>query len=207
MRGLIIAPSPASVVAPANAISRYQSAGMTCAEIQSPIQNEGAVILGYPADSVSSMMRFDRYVRSSHDILPQHQIRAARCRASASKTVRAAFADVRADPRPMVGAGLSFLARRHPPERAGRPYRDHADHARPAARQDGGARLHRAPADRRTWLLYLAPQAHPLLEIMRSNGQKTRDEAFVGLSADTQLHLLQTLSLIKSNLLEACGVR
>ncbi|MFD1987230.1 MarR family winged helix-turn-helix transcriptional regulator [Mesorhizobium newzealandense] len=61
------------------------------------------------------------------------------------------------------------------------------------------------PADRRAWLLYLTPEAHPLLEIMRSNGQKTRDEAFVGLSADAQLHLLQTLSLIKSNLLEACA--
>jgi DNA-binding MarR family transcriptional regulator len=61
------------------------------------------------------------------------------------------------------------------------------------------------PVDRRAWLLYLTPQAHPLLEIMRSNGQKTRDEAFVGLSADAQLHLLQTLSLVKSNLLEACA--
>jgi MarR family transcriptional regulator for hemolysin len=61
------------------------------------------------------------------------------------------------------------------------------------------------PADRRAWLLYLTPQARPLLEIMRSNGQKTRDEAFVGLSADAQLHLLQTLCLIKSNLLEACA--
>ena len=58
------------------------------------------------------------------------------------------------------------------------------------------------PADRRAWLLYLTPQA--LLEIMRANGQKTRDEAFIGLSADTQQHLLQTLSLIKSNLLAAC---
>ena len=48
-------------------------------------------------------------------------------------------------------------------------------------------------------------QAHPLLEIMRGNGQQTRDEAFVGLSADAQLHLLQTLCLIKSNLLEACA--
>ncbi|MBB6409978.1 MarR family winged helix-turn-helix transcriptional regulator [Mesorhizobium sangaii] len=59
------------------------------------------------------------------------------------------------------------------------------------------------PTDRRAWLLYLTPQAHPLLETMRSNGQKSRDEAFVGLSADAQLHLLQTLCLIKSNLLEA----
>jgi MarR family transcriptional regulator for hemolysin len=61
------------------------------------------------------------------------------------------------------------------------------------------------PVDRRAWLLYLTPQAHPLLEIMRSNGQKTRDEAFIGLSTDAQLYLLQTLSLVKSNLLEACA--
>ncbi|TGS09698.1 MarR family transcriptional regulator, partial [Mesorhizobium sp. M1C.F.Ca.ET.187.01.1.1] len=47
-------------------------------------------------------------------------------------------------------------------------------------------------------------RARPLLEIMRGNGQKTRDEAFAGLSSETQQHLLQTLSLIKSSLLAAC---
>lgn len=61
------------------------------------------------------------------------------------------------------------------------------------------------PADRRAWLLYLTPKAHPLIEVMRSNGQKTREEAFTGLSADAQRQLLQTLCLIKSNLLEACA--
>ena len=60
------------------------------------------------------------------------------------------------------------------------------------------------PTDRRAWLLYLTPKAHPLIEVMRSNGQKTREEAFTGLSADAQRQLLQTLCLIKSNLLEAC---
>src|SRR5690242_19430107 len=60
------------------------------------------------------------------------------------------------------------------------------------------------PADRRAWLLYLTPKAHPLIEMMRGNGQKTREEAFTGLSADAQRQLLQTLCLIKSNLLEAC---
>ena len=39
---------------------------------------------------------------------------------------------------------------------------------------------------------------------MRANGQKTRDEAFAGLSEEAQQQLLQTLCLIKSNLLEAC---
>ncbi|TIQ27423.1 MAG: MarR family transcriptional regulator [Mesorhizobium sp.] len=61
------------------------------------------------------------------------------------------------------------------------------------------------PADRRAWLLHLTPRAHPLIEVMRSNGQKTREEAFAGLSADAQQQLLQTLCLIKSNLLEACA--
>ncbi|WFP76871.1 MarR family transcriptional regulator [Mesorhizobium sp. WSM4906] len=61
------------------------------------------------------------------------------------------------------------------------------------------------PADRRAWLLYLTPRVHPLIEVMRSNGLKTREEAFAGLSADAQQQLLQTLCLIKSNLLEACA--
>lgn len=60
------------------------------------------------------------------------------------------------------------------------------------------------PTDRRAWLFYLTPQPHPLLELMRGNGQKTRDEAFAGLSSDARQHLLQTLSLTKSNLLAAC---
>ena len=55
------------------------------------------------------------------------------------------------------------------------------------------------PAD-----LYLTPEAHPLLEIMRDNGRKTRDEASIGLSEDEQRHLPRTLCLMKSNLLEAC---
>ena len=60
------------------------------------------------------------------------------------------------------------------------------------------------PADRRAWLIYLTPKAHPLIEVMRGNGHKTREEAFAGLSADAQQQLLQALCLIKSNLLEAC---
>ncbi|QKC80776.1 hypothetical protein [Mesorhizobium sp. NZP2077] len=40
--------------------------------------------------------------------------------------------------------------------------------------------------------------------LMRSDGQKTRDEPFAGLSFNARQHLLPTLSLIKSNLLAAC---
>jgi DNA-binding MarR family transcriptional regulator len=60
------------------------------------------------------------------------------------------------------------------------------------------------PADRRAWLVYLAPKAHPLIDVMRGSGRETREEAFAGLSADAQQQLLQALCLIKSNLLEAC---
>lgn len=60
-------------------------------------------------------------------------------------------------------------------------------------------------ADRRAWLIYLTPKARPLIEVMRGNGRKTREEAFSGLSADAQQQLLQALCLIKSNLLEACA--
>jgi DNA-binding MarR family transcriptional regulator len=62
----------------------------------------------------------------------------------------------------------------------------------------------RHPTDRRAWLLYLTPQARPLLEIMRSTSHKTREEALAGLSESEQQHLLKTLCLIKSNLLAAC---
>lgn len=61
------------------------------------------------------------------------------------------------------------------------------------------------PSDRRAWLIYLTPKAHALIEVMRSNGRKTRDGAFAGLSADAQQQLLKTLCLIKSNLLDACA--
>jgi MarR family transcriptional regulator, transcriptional regulator for hemolysin len=63
------------------------------------------------------------------------------------------------------------------------------------------------PADRRAWLLYLTDEARPLLEIMRNTGQETREEAFAGLSDADQQTLLKTLSLIKSNLLDACAHR
>ncbi|SER52847.1 DNA-binding transcriptional regulator, MarR family [Faunimonas pinastri] len=65
-------------------------------------------------------------------------------------------------------------------------------------------RRHHA-TDRRVWLLFLQPEARPLLEIMRHTGHLTREEAFSGISPAERDRLLQTLSLIKSNLLDACG--
>jgi DNA-binding MarR family transcriptional regulator len=61
------------------------------------------------------------------------------------------------------------------------------------------------PTDRRAWLLCPTAEAHPLLAIMRSTGQKTCKEAFAGISAGEQRHLLKPLCLIKSNLLAACA--
>lgn len=62
----------------------------------------------------------------------------------------------------------------------------------------------RHETDRRLWLLYLKPEAHPLLDLMHESGQATRDEAFARLSEEELEQLKTTLSLIKSNLLEAC---
>ncbi|ODA92410.1 hypothetical protein BFX40_05515 [Mesorhizobium sp. SEMIA 3007] len=54
------------------------------------------------------------------------------------------------------------------------------------------------------WLPYLAPLVRRLLEIMRGNGRRTRDEAFAGPSPEeTRQHRLQTPNFIKSNLLAA----
>lgn len=62
----------------------------------------------------------------------------------------------------------------------------------------------RHPTDRRSWLLYLTPAAHPLLETMRITGRRTSEEAFASISIAEQERLLKTLSRVKSNLLEAC---
>lgn len=64
----------------------------------------------------------------------------------------------------------------------------------------------RDPADRRAWLLYLKPGAHPLLETMRHTGRKTSEEAFASISEAEQKRLLETLSRMKTNLVEACAL-
>ena len=63
----------------------------------------------------------------------------------------------------------------------------------------------RHPTDRRIWQLFLKPDARPLLDLMKVTGKVTRDEAFKGMTEAEQERLLQTLPLIKSNLLEACS--
>ena len=60
---LLTIASPAGA-ASAYAISHYDAATMSCAEIQSDIHAEGAVILRYRSATNSSMPHFGRYVDS-----------------------------------------------------------------------------------------------------------------------------------------------
>jgi DNA-binding MarR family transcriptional regulator len=61
------------------------------------------------------------------------------------------------------------------------------------------------PSDRRIWQLFLTAKAHPILGKMRELGDVTRSEALAGLSDSEREQLLRTLSLMKKNLVEACG--
>ncbi|KQV10852.1 MarR family transcriptional regulator [Rhizobium sp. Root1203] len=60
------------------------------------------------------------------------------------------------------------------------------------------------PTDRRIWLLYMRDEARPLLAAMREIGEVTRGEALDGVSADQRDALFQILSLMKTNLVQAC---
>jgi MarR family transcriptional regulator for hemolysin len=61
------------------------------------------------------------------------------------------------------------------------------------------------PTDRRLWLLYLTPEAHPSLAPLRSIGELTRSEALAGISEADQLRLVEILTTMKANLIEACS--
>ncbi|HEX4767331.1 MAG TPA: MarR family transcriptional regulator [Lichenihabitans sp.] len=60
------------------------------------------------------------------------------------------------------------------------------------------------PSDRRVWLLYLTADAHPSLSLLRVIGDTTRAEALSGLTEDQQACLMQALTTMKANLIEAC---
>ena len=53
----------AAAAAPAHAISRYNSLDMSCAQAQSAVAREGAVIFRYPSRRNPSLTRYDRYVQ------------------------------------------------------------------------------------------------------------------------------------------------
>jgi MarR family transcriptional regulator, transcriptional regulator for hemolysin len=61
------------------------------------------------------------------------------------------------------------------------------------------------PTDRRIRLLYLTPDALPLLDWMRELGDITRSEALDGLHDAEREQLLGMLTHIKKNLVEACA--
>ena len=60
------------------------------------------------------------------------------------------------------------------------------------------------PTDRRIWLLFLTSKAHPVLARMRAIGEVTRGEALAGLPDATRDALMQTLLVMKKNLVAAC---
>ncbi|MGO4335456.1 MarR family winged helix-turn-helix transcriptional regulator [Labrys sp. KB_33_2] len=59
-------------------------------------------------------------------------------------------------------------------------------------------------SDRRVWLLFLTPAAHPILAEMRAVGDRTRAEALASIPDEDRVKLLDTLTQMKANLLEAC---
>lgn len=61
------------------------------------------------------------------------------------------------------------------------------------------------PKDRRIWQLYLTEKAHPILDVMRGIGDETRAEALEGLSSDQRRQLEAALTLMKTNLIDACN--
>jgi len=73
--------------------------------------------------------------------------------------------------------------------------------------QRGLIERRRHATDRRIRQLHLTPQAHPLLEQMRELGDLTRGEALLGIPLPDQEQLMRLLSLMKTNLLDACGQR
>jgi MarR family transcriptional regulator, transcriptional regulator for hemolysin len=62
----------------------------------------------------------------------------------------------------------------------------------------------RHPTDRRIWLLYLREETRPLLASIRVIGEATRAEALADIPAEDREHLVRTLTLMKTNLIDAC---
>lgn len=60
------------------------------------------------------------------------------------------------------------------------------------------------PEDRRAWRLYLKDAARPLLLAMQPLGEATRAEALKGVSDVDRDRLIETLTLMKTNLTAAC---
>ncbi len=61
------------------------------------------------------------------------------------------------------------------------------------------------PDDRRAWRLYLMEEVQPVLDEMRRLSEKTRAEAFEGVPEEDREKLIDTLLLIKANMLKDGG--
>jgi len=61
------------------------------------------------------------------------------------------------------------------------------------------------PTDRRMTLLYLTEAAHPLLQTMRTLGERTRKEAMMEFSEQEYRLMEEFLGRMRSNLLTACS--
>jgi len=59
--------------------------------------------------------------------------------------------------------------------------------------------------DRRFSLLFLTPDAHPLLQFMRTIGEQTRVETMADFSVQEHDQLLQYLERMREHLLTACS--
>ena len=59
------------------------------------------------------------------------------------------------------------------------------------------------PTDRRVYQLFLAGHAHPSLDRLWAMGAETRAEAMTGLSAQTEALLIEAMTKIRKNLIEA----
>lgn len=62
MKQILLAGAVLLAVAPAEAISRYETARLSCGEAQSRVEAEGAVILRYRSERNPSLPLYDRYV-------------------------------------------------------------------------------------------------------------------------------------------------
>lgn len=71
MRSLLIAATLVLAVAPAHAISRYESMRLTCDQARAAVATEGAVILRYRSERNPSLPLYDRYVAHGGYCSPQ----------------------------------------------------------------------------------------------------------------------------------------
>lgn len=72
--------------------------------------------------------------------------------------------------------------------------------------QDSGwVERRRDPADRRVWRLFLDVKARPIIDRLNAVSQETREETLEGLNLEQRERLLETLLLMKQNLLNKTG--